>query len=269
MEILIQLREFIVIYGARIVISILAFIIGYIVIKFLKVLTKKIIERSRFDSSIGSFLQSLLGLVYLFILLMLVLTIAGVPSSYFAGLIIGFGTALGFSLRDQIKTLSNGIIILIAKPFKIGDAITVGQYSGTVTEIRLFHILIKTFDNLDVIISNGSILSSGITILNANDTRRQDITIGVSYDDDIKKVKSLLQGIIDNCDLVLKEPQPLIALNEFADSSVNFLVRFWVERANFMNAKIEINEQIKLTFDKENISIPYPQRDVYIKSNAG
>ena len=266
MEITLQFKDFFLNYSARIAIAILVLFIGYFLVKVLKAVTIKSIERLRIDSSVATFLKSLFGLLYYLVLLMLVLTIAGIPSSYFAGLIIGFGTALGFSLRDQIKTLSNGIIILVTRPFKVEDAITAGQYSGTVTEIRLFHTHLKTFDNLDIIISNGSILNSGITVLNANDTRRQDLIIGISYEDDIMKVKKLLQIIIEKCEYVLKEPTPLIELNEFADSSVNFLIRIWVERVNFQKAKFSINEQVKLVFDKEKISIPYPQRDIHMIS---
>jgi small conductance mechanosensitive channel len=266
MEVVSQFQDFFTNYSARIAIAALVLFIGYFLVKILKTVTIKAIEHSKIDSSVTTFLKSLFGLLYYLILLMLVLTIAGIPSSYFAGLIIGFGTALGFSLRDQVKTLSNGIIILVTKPFKVKDAITAGQYSGTVTEIKLFHTHLKTFDNLDIIISNGSILNSGLIILNANDTRRQDLIIGVSYDDDILKVKKLLQKIIDKCEYVLKEPIPLIELNEFSDSSVNFLIRIWVERVNFQKAKFSINEQVKLIFDKENVSIPYPQRDIHMIS---
>jgi small conductance mechanosensitive channel len=255
MEILSPFHGFILKYGPRIVIAVIVLIIGYFFVKLLKTVTVKSIEHSKIDSSVASFLKPLFISLSYFILLMIVLTIAGIPSSYFAGLIIGIGTALGFSLRDQIKTLSSGIIILVTRSYKVKDTITVGQFSGTVTEIRLFQTHLKTADNLEIIMNNGTILSSPLTILNKNDTQRLDIIISVSYENDIQKVKELLQKITNESEYVLKDPKPLVALNELVKNSASFLVRIWTKRVNSQQTKFSINEQIKLVFDKEKVSM--------------
>jgi small conductance mechanosensitive channel len=264
MYIITQLEKFAGAYGARFIIAVVIFIVGIFIVKILKKIKKTILSKLSLDETLKSFLNSTLNSLLYFILGIIVLTVAGVPSSYFAGLIIGLGTALGFALRDEFKTISNGIIILLTKPFRVGDAICVNNIYGTVRDIKLFQTTLRTFDNLEIHLSNGSMLSNGITILNSEEPRRQDITIGVSYDDDVTKVKKLLDKIIEDNEFVLKDPAPMIALNELADSSVNFLIRIWTERPNFLAAKFKILEDVKITLDKEGITIPYPQRDVHV-----
>jgi len=264
MYIITQLEKFVGAYGARFIMALLILVVGIFIVKILKKVKNTILFKLHIDETLKSFLNSTLNALLYFVLGIIVLTVAGVPSSYFAGLIIGFGTALGFALRDEFKTVSNGIIILLTKPFRVGDAICVNNTYGTVREIKLFQTTLRTFDNLEIHLSNGSMLSNGITILNSDEPRRQDITIGVSYDDDVTKVKKLLDNIIKNNEFVLKDPAPMIALNELADSSVNFLIRVWTERPNFLAAKFKILEDAKVIFDKEGISIPYPQQDVHV-----
>ena len=264
MYIITQLENFFGAYGARFIIAVVILIIGFFIVKILKKLIKGILSKVKIDGTLKSFLNSTLNSLLYFILVIIVLTVAGVPSSYFAGLIIGLGTALGFALRDEFKTISNGIIILLTKPFRVGDAICVNNIYGTVKDIQLFQTTLKTFDNLEIHLSNGSMLSNGITVLNSDEPRRQDITIGVSYDDDIAKVKKILNSLIEKNEFVLKDPAPMIALNELADSSVNFLIRIWTERPNFLAAKFKILEDVKITLDKEGITIPYPQRDLHL-----
>lgn len=253
-------------YVIRIGIALVALLIGYIAVKVIKAVTFKVMTKLKMDDTLQSFLKSASVLVYYIILFMIVLTIAGVPSTYFAGILVGLGTAVGFGLRDEFKTVSNGIIILTTKPFKVGDAIKLGEHVGSVIEIKLFHTEIRTFDNLNVIISNGNITSSGIVKLSDNDTRRQDIMIDVSYGDDITKVKSVLTRIIENSPLVLKEPVPLIALSSYEGSSIRFMLRIWSLRTELLNTKFSIYEEVKREFDKEGITIPFQQHDINIKT---
>ena len=265
MHVLSQMESITGSYGARIVLALIILFIGLFAAKFIKKIKDKILLNLSIDETIRSFIISVTNALLYFVLIIIVLTAAGVPSSYFAGLIIGLGTTIGFALKDEFKTVSNGIIILMTKPFKVGDAIKISSdISGVVAEIKLFQTTLKTFDNLIIHVNNGTMLNAGITIFNGTEPRRQDIIISVSYEDDVKKVKSVLTEIVKNNELILKEPEPLIALTEMADSSINFLVRFWTERPNFFSAKFQVLEEVKVTFDKEGISIPYPQQDVHI-----
>ncbi|HBM14864.1 MAG TPA: mechanosensitive ion channel protein MscS [Lentisphaeria bacterium] len=255
-------------YIIRAGLALIILAIGYFVVKILIASTFKLMKKLKMDDTLQSFLKSLSTLLYYIVLFMIVLTIAGVPSTYFAGMLVGLGTAIGFGLRDEFKTVSNGIIILMSKPYKVGDAIKTGDNCGVVMEIKLFHTIIRTFDNLNIVISNGTILSNGIIKLSDTDTRRQDILIDVSYEDNIEKVKSVLSGIINKNALILKEPAPIIAISSFEDSSVRFLLRLWSRRIDFIDAKFTILEDVKNAFDKENISMPFQQHDITIKSAA-
>lgn len=263
-----QLNSIASLYVIRIGIALVVLLIGYVAVKLLTAFTFKVMVKLKVDATLQSFLRSASSLMYYIVMFMIVLTIAGVPSTYFAGMLVGLGTAIGFGLRDEFKTVSNGIIILIAKPFKVGDAIKVGDNAGNVIDIQLFHTTIRTFDNLNVIINNGTVLSNGIIKLNDNDTRRQDILIDVSYEDNIAKVKSVLTKIIENNSLILKDPSPLVAISSFEDSSVRFLIRVWSKRTELLNAKFLLYEDIKNSFDNENISIPFPQHDITIKTTS-
>jgi small conductance mechanosensitive channel len=205
---------------------------------------------------------------YYIIMFILVLTIAGIPSTYFAGMLIGLGTAIGFGLKDEFKAISNGIIILIARPFRIGDTIQVNGYKGTVVDIQLFQTVLRTADNLNVIFNNGLITSNGIVNFSDNSTIRQDIIISVSYDDDISKVKSALENVAKQSKFILREPEPMVTVSEYSESSTAFLIRIWVNHLDAENAKFSINEQIKAAFDNAQISIPYPKHDITIKRTA-
>ena len=252
-------------YLARIAIAVFALLIGYLIVKTCKALTFKILERVKIDATLLAFLKSLISMSYYILMFILVLTIAGVPSTYFAGMLVGLGTAIGFGLKDEFKTVSNGIIILITKPFRIGDTIQIKGYTGTVIDIQLFQTVLRTADNLNIVLNNGLVTTNGIVNLSDNETRRQDIIISVSYDDDITKVKNALENIVKQSKFILHKPEPVITISEYSETSINFLVRVWVHRSDFENAKFSINEQIKTAFDKAQISIPQQKRDITIQ----
>lgn len=255
-------------YVIRIGIAIVALLIGYIAIKILRAFSFKVMEKLKVDPTLESFLKSASVLMYYIVMFMIVLTIAGVPSTYFAGMLVGLGTAIGFGLKDEFGTVSNGIIILMTKPFKVGDEIKVGDYSGKVVDIQLFQTVIRTYDNLNVIISNANIISGGIVKLSDNKIRRQEMIIGVSYEDDMLKVKSVLTKILESNSLILQTPEPLVAMSSYEESAINFIIRFWTKQPDYEKAKFSVNEAIKISFDRENISIPYPKQDITIKTDS-
>lgn len=268
MDFLLQIDKLAYSYLTRIVIAVFALLVGYLLVKTLKAITSRILGRLKIDATLLAFLKSLSGMSYYTLMFILVLTIAGVPSTYFAGMLVGIGTAIGFGFRDEFKTISNGIIILITRPFRIGDIIQVNGYIGTVVDIQLFQTVLRTVDNLNVIFNNGLITSNGIVNLSNNSIRRQDIIINVSYDDDIAKVKSVLENAVKQSKFVLQKPEPVITISGYSESSISFLIRVWSNYLDTDNAKFAINEQIKIAFDNAQISIPYSKHDITIKRAA-
>ena len=159
-------------------------------------------------------------------------------------------------------------MILLFKPFKVDDVIETQGYLGKVHEIRIFNTILKTFDNKTIIIPNGSISGGSIINFSTESQRRVDMTFGIGYDDDLKKAKGVLQNLVDADSRILKEPAPMVALSELGDSSVNFVVRVWCNSADYWSIYFDMQEKVKLTFDQEGISIPFPQRDVHLYQTA-
>ena len=254
-------------YIIRIGLAVIALGIGYFIVKVIIASTFKVMEKLKIDDTLQSFLKSLTSLLYYIILFMIVLTIAGVPSTYFAGMLVGLGTAIGFGLRDEFKTVSNGIIILMTKPFKVGDEIKIGDYSGKVLDIQLFQTVIKGYDNLNVVINNAVVLSNGIVKLTDNKVKRQELFIDVSYEDDMVKVKRVLTDIVRSNPFVLQTPEPLVAMASYEESSINFILRIWSKTGETEKAKFSIYEEIKMAFDREKITMPYPKQDITIKTS--
>ena len=182
----------------------------------------------------------------------------------FVAIIGAAGLAVGLALQGTLQNFAGGVIILILRPFKVGDYIEGSGHAGTIKEIQIFNTVMLTPDNKKIIIPNGGLSNASITNYSAQPTRRVDMVFGIGYDDDIKKAKELLETIVTGDERVLKDPIHQIAVSELADSSVNFVVRPWVNAADYWDVYFDMHEKIKLEFDKAGISIPFPQRDVHI-----
>jgi len=163
-----------------------------------------------------------------------------------------------------LQNFASGVLLIIFRPFKVGHFIEAAGVSGVVEEIGIFSTRLKTGDNREIIVPNGAIYGGTITNNSARDTRRIDMVFGIGYDDDIRKAKEIMQDILDADEHILKEPKPLIAVAELADSSVNFNVRPWVKSGDYWGVRYDVTEKIKLAFDAADISIPYPQMDVHV-----
>lgn len=255
-------------YAIRIVIALVVLLIGYFIIKLSTGFIFRMMEKLKVDSTLESFLKSTSALLTYIVLFMIVLTIAGVPSTYFAGILVGLGTAIGFGLKDELKTVANGIIILVAKPFKVGDEISISidftgkEYCGKVIDIQLFQTIIKTYDDLRVVLNNANIISTGIVKLSDNRTSRQEIIITTPLTEDIVKVKRVLSKILEVEPLVLQIPKPLVAMSSYEESSINFIMRFWTKQGDHEKATFSVNESVKISFDKENISSACSKKDI-------
>ena len=187
-------------------------------------------------------------------------------TSFLVGFLIGAaaGLAIGLALKDSLANFASGVMLILFRPFKVGDYVTAGGVSGTVQQIDIFSTILLTVDNQKIIVPNAGITSGVITNVNAEPTRRVDLTVSIGYDDDIRKAKSTLEELVRADSRILEDPAPTVAVSELADSSVNLIVRPWVQTGDYWGVKLDLTEKIKLTFDEKGISFPYPQQDVHM-----
>lgn len=248
----------------RIVAALAILVIGNWLAKKLADLFVKMMERNDVDVTLTKFLKNI---VYYALLTAVVIAAAqelGINTASFLAVVGAAGLAVGLALKDSLANFSAGVMLILFRPFKVGDAVTVAGETGAVEEITIFNTVMNTFDNQRKIIPNGIITSGTITNITANDTRRVDMVFGISYDDDIKKAEQILNEMVKAEPKVLSDPGPTVAVAELADSSVNFVVRPWVKTSDYWDVKFALTEKIKLAFDEAGISIPFPQQDVHM-----
>ena len=244
--------------------AIIIFVIGLWVIGILTRSFKRILRKRGVDESLSPFLRSLFKNTLLVLLILSVLGVLGIPMTSFVAIVGAAGLAVGLALQGTLQNFAGGVIILILRPFKVGDYVEGGGLSGVVNEIQIFNTILLTPDNVRVIIPNGKLSNENIKNYSAEDTRRVDMVFGIGYEDDIKKAKDILKAILSSNDKVLDDPAPMVVVSELGDSSVNFAVRPWVKNADYWSTYFEIHEAVKKEFDAQGISIPFPQRDVHL-----
>lgn len=255
-------------YSLKLVAAVIVFLIGKWLAGRITQLVVKLLEKNKVEYTLIHFLEN----VVFYILIVLVLVAAagqlGINTTSFLTIIGAAGLAIGLALKDSLSNIASGVMIIFLRPFKLGDLITTAGITGMVESINIFQTTLNTPDNQKVIVPNSSITANVITNILDNPTRRVDMVFGISYSDDISKAKEILKDIIASDTRVLKEPAPTIAVSALADSSVNFVVRPWVNSADYWNVFFDTTEKVKITFDEKNISIPFPQRDVHIYSEG-
>jgi len=254
-------------YGPKLIGAIVVLILGLWVIKILTKAVSKILNKKKTDASLASFVKMLTNILLKVLLIVSVMGMVGIEMTSFIAVLGAAGLAVGMALSGTLQNFAGGVMILIFKPFKVGDFIEAQGYTGTVSEIQLFNTILKTLDNKTVIIPNGGLSTSSMTNYSTEPTRRVDWTFGIAYGDDIDKTKAVLQKLIDADKRILKDPEPFIAVSELADSSVNFTVRVWVKSENYWGVFFDMNEAVYKTFATENLNIPYPQMDVHVHQN--
>jgi small conductance mechanosensitive channel len=257
-------EELIMTWGVKLVAALLILIIGNWLAKKLAALFVKVMNRNEIDITLTKFLRNI---IYYALLTAVVIAAAGqlgINTTSFLTVVGAAGLAIGLALKDSLANFSAGVMLILFRPFKVGDAVTVAGETGAVEEITIFNTVINTPDNQKKIIPNGVVASGTITNITANDTRRIDMVFGIGYDDDIKAADRILTDIVSAEARVLSDPEPKIAVAELADSSVNFVVRPWVKTADYWDVKFALTEKIKLALDEAGISIPYPQQDVHM-----
>ncbi len=264
MDVELLMNEYAVPWAIKLVTAILIFIIGRMVIKFIVKLVKKLLHKSAMDEMLIDFVGSILNAVLLLFLIIAALNQLGVDTSSLVALIAAAGLAIGLALQGSMQNFAAGVMLLVFKPFKKGDLVEAGGVTGVVEKIQIFSTQMRTGDNKEVIVPNGALYSGAIINFSARDTRRVDMVFGIGYDDDLRLAKSILEKLVKEDSRILPEPVPVIALSELADSSVNFIVRPWVNSGDYWRVMWDMNEKVKLAFDEANISIPYPQMDLHL-----
>lgn len=252
--------------GLKLAFGILTLIIGWKVINYLVKSLNKFLTKKEFDTTLHTFLEAFVDMSLKIVLVITVMKNVGIDTAGLAALVTSAGLAIGLALQGSLSNFAGGVIILIMRPFIVGDFIEAAGYTGTVEKIRIFYTHLATSDNKEIMIPNGTLANSSLINYSAKETRRVDLVFGVGYEVDILHVKSTLSSVIASCDLVLNNPEPFINISEHGDSAVNFVVRVWTKTENYWKVYFYILEQAKIRFDEENINIPYPQMDVHIKS---
>lgn len=246
------------------IVALLIFFIGkWIVNKIVTILGKVLRKINGIDETLVRFLENIVYYALLTVVIIAALNKLGIATTSFLAILGAAGLAIGLALKDSLGNFASGVMIVIFKPFKVGDSVVAGGVTGTVTEVTIFNTVFLTADNQKIIVPNSSITGGSITNVNANDTRRVDIIVGISYEDNIKHAKEVLANIINENSKVLKDKSVGINVTELADSSVNLTINVWVKSSDFASTKAELLESIKTTFDEVGITIPYPKQEVY------
>ena len=263
-----QLSDLLSTFGISLFIALCILVIGRQVVKVLIKVINSALERSKTEDTVRIFVTNLLNTLLMIVVFIAAINQLGIETTSIIAVLGAAGLAIGLALQGSLSNFAAGILIVIYRPYKVGDYIQADSHLGTVLDIQIFSTVLKTPDNKLVIVPNGSIMNGSIVNFSHQAERRVDIIASCSYDDDIDKVKSVLADILSNDERILSEPKPRIALSELADSSVNFIVRPWVKNADYLDVYYSLLEEIKKRFDQEGTSIPYPQSDVHIHNHS-
>ncbi len=247
--------------------AILTIIIGIWIAKLLSKTISNILKKKNVDETLTSFLVSVVKIGLIAFVFISAASQVGIETTSFVAVIGAAGLAIGFALQGSLSNLAAGVMLIIFKPIKVGDYIEGGGAAGSVESIGIFVTTLLTPDNKAIYIPNSTLTSGNIINYSAKDTRRVDMVFGIGYSDDIDKAKNVIKSILESDQRILKDPPPQIVLSELGDSSVNFNVRPWVNRADYWGVYFDVTEKIKKKFDEEKISIPFPQRDVHVYQN--
>ncbi|MDJ0662146.1 MAG: mechanosensitive ion channel [Crocosphaera sp.] len=259
-----KLQEWLVTFGMQLVAAIIILIIGIQVAKFSRKLVAKALEKTKVDLTVITFLSNVAYVTVLALVTVVVLGQVGVKTASLIAILGSAGIAVGLALQGSLSNIASGIMLVIFRPFRVGDYIEGGGTAGIVKEIQIFNTILTSPDNRRIFVPNSKFFDGSITNYSAEETRRIDLVFSIGYEDDIKKAKQLLTDILAEDARILKDPAPTIGLLELADSSVNFAVRPWVKQADYWDVFFSLQETVKQRFDEAGINIPFPQQDVHI-----
>ncbi len=253
-------------FSIALVTAIVIFYVGRIVVRLVTRTLRRVMNAREVDKTLVSFISNLVNMILMVIVAIAAIGALGVQTTSFIAIIGAAGLAVGLALQGSLSNFASGVLIIIFRPYKVGDFIEAAGVAGSVVEVQILTTVFKTGDNKQIVVPNSQVMGGVITNYSANDTRRVDMVVGVSYDDDLDKTRSTLEELIAADDRILGDPAPTIAVSELADSSVNFVVRPWVRTADYWGVKFDLTEAIKKRFDQEGISFPFPQQDVHMRT---
>jgi small conductance mechanosensitive channel len=251
-------------FGFNIIVAIVIFIVGQWIAKLLKKLLQKVMTSRNVDVTVVDFVGTVVYVILLIFVILAAIGKLGVPTASMVAIVGAAGLAVGFALQGSLANFAAGILLIVFRPVKVGDFIEGAGVSGVVEKVAIFTTQLKTPDNKTVIIPNAQLTAGNITNYTEKDTRRVDLVIGVSYSDDIDKVRGLINDELSKDDRILPDPAPMIVVAELADSSVNFAVRPWVKPEDYWSVYFDLTENLKKRFDAEGVTIPFPQHDVHL-----
>lgn len=259
-----KITDIAVTYAPKLIGAILVWIVGGWVIKGLVRTFTKMLDKSKTDESLKPFLKSIISAALKVMLVISVLTMLGIEMTSFVALLGAAGLAIGMALSGTLQNFAGGVVILVIKPFKVGDVIETQGYIGTVKGIQIFHTSLTTPDNKTIVLPNGSLSSASLTNYSTEENRRVDWTFGIGYGDNIDQAKAILHNLCLEDERILDEPAPFVAVSALGDNSVNFTVRAWVKASDLWAVFFEMNEKVYNEFNKEGLNIPFPQMDVHV-----
>lgn len=249
--------------GLNILSALAVYVIGNWIARIVLSLLDRVLERTKVDETLARFLAAIARAVLLTFVILMSVNRLGVDTTSLVAILGAAGVAVGFALKDSLSNFAAGVMIILFKPFKVDDFIEAAGIAGTVEEISIFSTLMRTGDNKQIIVPNGSIIGDNIVNYSAKPTRRIDLIIGCGYEDDLRNVKDYLDEVVRSDSRILVEPAPVVAVSELGDSSVNLVVRPWVKTEDYWAVRWDLTERIKLGFDQRGFNFPFPSRDVY------
>lgn len=258
------IQEMVVTYGMKLIYTLTTLVIGLWIIKMAMRGIKKMFSSKHFDESLSHFLTSLIGMVFKALLGISVLSMLGIEMTSFIAIMGAAGLAIGMALSGTLQNFAGGAMILIFRPFKVGDFIDAQGYTGVVKEIQIFITILTTVDNKTIIIPNGPLSNGSLVNYSTQDTRRVDWTFGIGYGDSIEDAQKILLDLMNADTRVLKDPEPFVGVSELGDSSVNFATRAWVKPEDYWGVFFDMNKNVYNQFNAKGINIPFPQMDVHV-----
>ena len=255
-------------YGPKLLGALIVWIIGKIIIKKVISLFGKMLDKKGTDASLKPFLKSIIGIILNVLLVISVLSMLGVAMTSFIAILGAAGLAIGMALSGTLQNFAGGVMILLFKPFKVGDFINAKGHKGTVKEIQIFNTILTDLDNKTIIIPNGGLSTDSMVNYSTEPTRRVDVSVGIAYGENVENARKVLVELAKNDKRILKDPAPFIGLAEMADSSVNLTFRTWVNAADYWPVFFDMNEKVYNAFNQSGIQIPFPQMDVHIQKEA-
>jgi small conductance mechanosensitive channel len=267
-EVLSRVCEMLVKYGLQVVGAVLILAVGRWLAKLLSRLISRVLTKAKVDATLVPFIENLSYTAMLVFVIVAALDRVGVQTASFIAVLGAAGLAVGLALQGSLANFASGVLLLVFKPFRIGDFVEIGGVKGTVQAIQIFNTVLNSPDNIRIVVPNGQVTGGSILNYTINGTRRVDLVIGVSYDDDLKKARQVIEGVLAAEPRILAEPAPVVAVNEMGDSSVNFVVRPWVKTADYWGVYCSLTEKLKVAMDENGLTIPFPQQEIFVHTAA-